>query len=183
LVDHGDKVSGTSEFADCSYALRFCHSGQVFVTNHALSGVLIGRALERRPAAAFVVGIGSHLAVDMIPHWGCDKEADGYPERFLRVAKRDGLLGLAAMAACTLAVDRRARPAVLAAMAGAVLLDLDKPCGHFFGFNPFPGAVRRIHSWAQNESESGMANEFTFGVAFAVVDAAAAALSRSSRTG
>ena len=30
----------------------------MFVTNHVLSGVVIGRLLERRPVAAFVVGVG-----------------------------------------------------------------------------------------------------------------------------
>ncbi|HEX7460472.1 MAG TPA: hypothetical protein VF279_07560 [Acidimicrobiales bacterium] len=150
----------------------------MFVTNHVLSGVVIGRALERSPAAAFVVGAGSHLVVDMIPHWGCDKAAEGYSERFFRAARRDGLLGLAVMAACAAAVDKKARPAVIAAMAGAVLLDLDKPFGHFLGINPIPRPLQRIHSWAQNESVSGMRNEVAFGVAFAVIDAVAAVRSR-----
>jgi hypothetical protein len=155
-----------------------CHSVPVFVTNHALSGLVIGRALEGRPVAAFVAGAGSHLVVDMIPHWGCDKDAEGSAERFLRAARRDGLLGLAVMAAGALAVDRKARPAVMAAMVGAVLLDIDKPFGHFLGINPFPRPVQRLHSWAQNESESGMANEAVFGVVFAAIDAVVAARSR-----
>jgi hypothetical protein len=150
----------------------------VFVTNHVVSGVLIGRALESSPAAAFVVGIGSHLAVDLIPHWGCEKLPDGYTDRFLRAARRDGLLGLAAMAACAAAVDPKARPAVIAAMAGAVLLDLDKPCKHFFGFNPFPRPVRRVHTWVQRESASGMRNEVAFGAVFSLIDAVAAVRSR-----
>jgi hypothetical protein len=135
----------------------------VFVTNHALSGVLIGRALEGRPVTAFLVGVGSHLVLDTIPHWGCDKRAEGGPDRFLEVAKRDGVLGLATIATATLAVDRRSRASTVAAMAGAVLLDLDKPCLYFFGFNPFPTTVRRIHSRAQNESPEGMPNEIGFG--------------------
>ena len=44
----------------------------MFVTNHVLSGVVIGRLLERHPVSAFVVGVGSHLALDMVPHWGCE---------------------------------------------------------------------------------------------------------------
>jgi hypothetical protein len=36
----------------------------MFVTNHVLSGVVVGRLLERHPVAAFVVGVGSHLALD-----------------------------------------------------------------------------------------------------------------------
>ncbi len=81
----------------------------MFVTNHALSGVVIGRCLKDRPAAAFVVGLGSHLVMDSIPHWGCDLERPGGPERFLRVARRDGLLGLLVMATAGLAVEGAAR--------------------------------------------------------------------------
>ncbi len=146
----------------------------MFVTNHVLSGVLIGRALERRPVTAFVVGVGSHLVLDSIPHWGCDTTNEEGTEHFLAVARRDGVLGLAAMAAGALAVDRRARPAVIAAMAGAAFLDLDKPIQHFFGVYPFPQAVRRLHSWVQNEAESGLAVEMLFGAAFAVADAVVA---------
>ncbi len=141
----------------------------MFVTNHVLSGVLIGRSLEGRPVTAFLVGVGSHLALDAVPHWGCDKRAPGGQDRFLRAAKRDGVLGLATMAVATLAVDRRSRGATVAAMAGAVLLDLDKPCLYFVRVNPFPRVVRRIHSLAQNESPEGMPNEVGFGVAVTVV--------------
>jgi len=66
----------------------------------------------------------------------------------------------------------------MAAMAGAALLDLDQPFVHFLGRNPFPGAVRRFHEWVQKESPEGMANEIRFGLALAVVDAAAAAMAR-----
>lgn len=142
----------------------------MFVTNHVLSGVLIGRALEGRPCTAFLVGVGSHLALDAVPHWSCDTSTDEGAEHFLSVARRDGLMGLAAMAAAALAVDRKARVSVVAAMAGAALLDLDKPIQHFFGVYPFPRAVRRLHSWVQNESPSGLTNEITFGVAAAMAD-------------
>ena len=49
----------------------------MFVTNHVLSGALIGQALKGRPVAAFVAGIGSHLVLDAMPHWGCDFDAPG----------------------------------------------------------------------------------------------------------
>jgi hypothetical protein len=138
----------------------------VFVTNHVLSGVLIGRALKKRPGMALLAGIASHLVLDAIPHWGCNPGR----ERFLIVAKRDGLLGLAAMASAALAVERPARAATLAAMGGAVLLDLDKPCLYFFGVDPFPTVVQRLHRRIQNESRGGMPNELRFGVAFAAAD-------------
>jgi hypothetical protein len=38
----------------------------VFVTNHALAGAAIG-ALVRRPVPAFVVGVASHVLMDMTP--------------------------------------------------------------------------------------------------------------------
>jgi len=148
----------------------------VFVTNHVLSGALIGRLAERHPVAAFVAGVASHLVLDAVPHWGCDFQ----PEHFLAVAKRDGLLGLTAMAAVTLTVERSARTATLAAMAGAVLLDLDKPLIHFFGRNPFPYAVRSLHTRVQNESPGGMPNELGFGFAFAALDIAAVVTARRS---
>jgi hypothetical protein len=150
----------------------------MFVTNHVLSGSLIGRALERRPVAAFVVGVASHLVLDAVPHWGCDTSRPGGADHFLAMAKRDGLLGLSAMAAAALVAARPARLASVAAMTGAVLLDLDKPLMHFFGRNPFPKVVCRFHEWVQSESPDGLANEIRFGAAFAAADAVAAVIAR-----
>ena len=142
----------------------------MFVTNHVLSGVLVGRAMERRPVAAFLMGVGSHLVLDAVPHWGCDFSEEGAEERFLSVARWDGVLGLAAMAAAAVAVGRRRRTATIAAMAGAAFLDLDKPMKHFFGFNPFPDVVTRLHGRVQNESPDGMPKEFAYGAVLAVGD-------------
>lgn len=150
----------------------------MFVTNHVLSGAVIGRLAERRPVTAFVTGMASHLLLDAVPHWGCDLHQPGGPERFVVVAKRDGLLGLAAIAVVALTVERTARAATLAAMAGAVLLDLDKPLVHFFGRDPFPYAIRRLHRRVQNESPGGMPNEIGFGLAFAALDVMAATIGR-----
>lgn len=150
----------------------------MFVTNHVLSGVLIGQAMRRRPVAAFVAGVGSHLVLDAMPHWGCDVSSREGSERFLRVAKRDGLVGLAAMAVACMAVDRKTRVATVAAMAGAALLDLDKPIEHFFGIRAFPKVVMKIHQGVQNESTEGMSNELAYGATFALADAAIIALSR-----
>lgn len=151
----------------------------MFVTNHVLSGVLIGRAARRKPTAAFVLGVGSHLVLDAIPHWGCDPAMPGGADRFLRVAKRDGLLGLAVLSVATVAVERQVRAASVAAMAGAVLLDLDKPVWYFFRIQMFPDVVNRFHARIQNESPKGMWNELGFGIAFAVVDAAVTAARRA----
>jgi hypothetical protein len=143
----------------------------MFVTNHVLSGVVVGRLLERHPVAAFVVGVGSHLALDMVPHWGCEGDRALDNDLFLRYAKRDGLLGLATAAGAVAAVPGRARPATVAAIAGAVLLDMDKPVQHFWGRVPFPAWVQRIHVAAQNESSQGLPNEIVFGLSCAAVDA------------
>jgi hypothetical protein len=150
----------------------------VFVSNHVLSGALVGHVLRRRPAAAFLVGMASHLALDAIPHWGCDIRQPGGPEKFLAVAKRDGVLGLGAVAALALAAPMPERSAVVAGMAGAVLLDLDKPMLHFFGRNPFPRAIRRFHERVQNESPEGMPNEVRFGLGFAAIDIACNVIAR-----
>jgi hypothetical protein len=150
----------------------------VFVTSHVLSGVLIGRASRGRPVTAFLAGIGSHLVLDSMPHWECTLADEESREEFLRVAKRDGVLGLAAIAAAVAAVERRDRPATIAAIAGAVLLDLDKPCKYFFGTNPFPRPVIRLHSWVQNESPDGMAREFAYGSLLAAADVLVLTLER-----
>jgi hypothetical protein len=142
----------------------------MFVTNHVLSGVVIGRWFERRPVTAFVVGVGSHLLLDMVPHWGCEKRTADGSDLFLKYAKRDGVIGMITMAGATWAVDRQARVATLAAMVGAALLDADKVCAYFLGVDPFPRVVRRIHSRAQNESPAGMLYEIAFGIACAALD-------------
>jgi hypothetical protein len=41
----------------------------VLLTNHVVSGALIG-AVARRPLPAFAVGVASHFALDALPHWG-----------------------------------------------------------------------------------------------------------------
>jgi hypothetical protein len=63
---------------------RIWESRPVFVTTHVLSGLLIGRVLKKRPAAALPAGIGSHLVLDAIPHWGCRSGRT----HFLTVAER-----------------------------------------------------------------------------------------------
>src|SRR5512142_1534661 len=136
----------------------FCHPGtvntrqpgrwgRVLLTNHVLSGAVIG-ALARRPLPAFAVGVASHFVLDAVPHWG------DWPSRrqFLRVAIPDGLISLGVMGALTAAAPPGRRAAVLAGMAGAALPDADKPAILWFGRSPFPAAVNRFHSRIQDES-------------------------------
>lgn len=127
---------------------------QMLVTNHVLSGALIGSA-ARRPLPAFLLGVASHFALDAVPHWGAwagDRE-------FLRVAVPDGLAGLAAMALLTAICRPGRRMAVAAGMAGAALPDLDKPAKLWFGVTLWPAAVNRFHSGIQRESPDRFGRE------------------------
>jgi hypothetical protein len=142
--------------------------GRMLVTNHVLSGAVIGAASRRRPAAAFAVGVLSHFALDAAPHWGqWDRRFS-----FMQVAVPDGLAGLAVMGAMTALAPRDSRLAVLAGMAGAALPDLDKPSVVFFGRSPWPAVVDRFHlGIQQHEAERHLKYE----LAAAAVFAAAAA--------
>ncbi|MBR7837365.1 hypothetical protein KDL01_29065, partial [Actinospica durhamensis] len=64
----------------------------MLVTNHVLSGAVLGAAV-RNPWVAFPLGFASHLALDAVPHWGQFRDQD----QFMRVAVTDGLAGLAVM--------------------------------------------------------------------------------------
>jgi len=119
----------------------------MLVTNHVLSGAVIG-ATVRRPIPAFVLGIASHFVLDTVPHWG----QFGGGRGFLLVAVPDGLTGLAAMGAMAAIAPPDRRAAVLAGMAGAALPDLDKPSMLAFGRSPFPGSVDHFHKVIQHEA-------------------------------
>ena len=133
----------------------------MLVTNHVLSGVVIGAAV-RRPAAAFGLGIASHFALDAAPHWG----KFGGGRKYLKVAVPDGLIGLTVMGTMTAMVPRSRRVAVLAGMAGAALPDLDKPSLLFFGRSPFPPAFDRFHTRIQHEASRRAHYEATAAVIF-----------------
>jgi hypothetical protein len=119
----------------------------MLLTNHVLSGALIG-ALVRRPVPAFALGVVSHFALDTVPHWGPFRER----RALLRVAVPDGLTALAALTAFAAAAPPHRRLTLTAAMLGAALPDADKPAHLLFGRSPFPRAVGRFHSRIQDES-------------------------------
>jgi hypothetical protein len=119
----------------------------MLLTNHVLSGALIG-ALVRRPVPAFALGVVSHFALDTVPHWGPFRERHA----LLRVAVPDGLTALAALTAFAAAAPPHRRLTLTAAMLGAALPDADKPAQLLFGRSPFPRAVGRFHSRIQDES-------------------------------
>ncbi len=134
----------------------------MLLTNHVLSGALIG-ALARRPAAAFAAGAASHFALDAVPHWG----DWGSRRRFLRVARADGLASLALAGAFTAAAPPGRRLSVLAGIAGAALPDADKPAREWFGRSPFPRAVDRFHGAIQHEAAGRAPAELLAAAAFA----------------
>jgi len=149
----------------------------VLFTNHVLSGALIGYAV-RNPVLAFAAGVASHLGLDAVPHWGQRQLSE-----IMHVAVTDGLLGAGTMAAVGAATPPHRRTAVLAGMAGAALLDMDKPCTVFFGASPFPAAVDRVHAGIQRESPHRMPQELAVGVAGAIVVRAVVRLSRRRAAG
>lgn len=131
----------------------------MLVTNHVLSGAVLG-ALMLRPLPAFAAGVVSHFPLDVVPHWGVSEH-----DEFLRVAVRDGLTGLAAMAVLYAMTDPARRPAVLAGMAGAAFPDLDKPSRLFFKRSPFPRTVDQFHERIQREDPGRMRQELVVGMA------------------
>jgi hypothetical protein len=129
----------------------------MLVTNHVLAGAAIGAVLHRRPALALAAGVASHLAMDCLPHWGLPRVPESH-ERFLEVAKRDGVAGLVGIALLA-GPARGMRTAVLAGIAGATVLDVDKPARHFFDRNPVPDAIQDFHERIQREAPHRMRNE------------------------
>jgi hypothetical protein len=147
----------------------------MLVTNHVLSGALVG-ALADDPAAALPLGVASHFALDAAPHWG-DWDSK---ERFLRVAVADGLIGLGVMAGVTALTPRARRASVLAGMVGAALPDLDKPARLFFGRSPFPRRFDAFHSRIQDEAPGRFySHELRGGAMFAAALAACTLLARN----
>lgn len=135
----------------------------MLVTNHVLSGALIGLAAPG-PVSAFTAGVGSHLVLDAIPHWGNRPMAE-----ILHIAVADGLTGLAVIGVTAAATPRPLLLRVLAGMAGAALLDLDKPSDLFFGRSPFPAWVDSFHARVQRESERRMPQEIVVGLGMAAL--------------
>ena len=129
----------------------------MLVTNHVAAGAAIGAVLHRRPGLAFAVGVASHIAMDCLPHWGLPRVPESH-DRFLEVAKKDGLAGLAAIAVLS-GPATGLRAGVLAGIAGATLLDVDKPARHFFDRNPVPAPIQEFHERIQREAPHRMRNE------------------------
>jgi hypothetical protein len=119
----------------------------MLVTNHVLSGAAVG-AIAGDPLLALPLGIASHFALDAMPHWG---QWDSR-EQFLRIARADGLTGLAMMGALLAVTGPERRLGVLAGMVGAALPDLDKPAQLWFGRALWPEKVQDFHRRIQHEA-------------------------------
>ncbi|NUR61224.1 MAG: hypothetical protein HOV87_21565 [Catenulispora sp.] len=153
----------------------------MLVTNHVLSGAVVG-AVAKRPLPALLAGVASHFVLDSLPHWG-KWDSD---EQFLRVAVADGLTGLVAMGVVTRAVlkggdggrldksgRRKLAVAVLAGMSGAALPDLDKPASMLLGHQLWPGVVNRFHGRIQDEAPNRfVSHELVAAAGFALTAAA-----------
>lgn len=132
----------------------------MLITNHVLSGALVG-LLTPQPLAAAGAGFLSHFVLDVTPHFGVDDT------HLMRVAVPDGLVGLGTLALISATAPRQHRVAVMAAMFGACLPDMDKPARQFFGRSPFPGWFDRLHARIQPESSSFFPIEVIAASAFA----------------
>lgn len=117
----------------------------MLITNHVLSGAVIGQ-LAPDAASAAVAGFASHFALDTVPHFGVDDV------HLMRVAVPDGLLGLAAIAVVLARTPATDRIRVAAGIAGACVPDLDKPGRQLLGRSPFPAWFDEAHSRIQSES-------------------------------
>lgn len=123
----------------------------MLITNHVLSGALVGAA-SPGPTSAFVLGLASHFVLDSVPHWGDES-------RFLPVAVVDGLIGLAAMGTIARVTSAEQRPRVVGGMLGACAPDADKPSELFFARSPYPVALDDWHKRIQRESPRRMPQE------------------------
>ena len=116
--------------------------------------------------------------MDCLPHWGLPREPESHA-MFLHVAKRDGLAGLAAIAALA-GPAKGLRTGVLAGIAGATVLDVDKPARHFFDRNPVPAPVQEFHERIQREAPHRMRNEIV--IAAALMGVSGLLVARGRRT-
>jgi hypothetical protein len=150
----------------------------MFVTTHVLVGAVIG-ARTRSPATAYGLGVLSHFVMDAVPHWG----PDGDHDQFMRVAVRDGLGGLAALAAVAAFSPPRSRRSVLAAAIGAATPDLDKPFAEITRRQLWPAPVDRFHRTIQREAPRRMRQELATLAAAALLAAALVPIGRTTPSG
>jgi hypothetical protein len=147
----------------------------MFVTTHVLIGAVIG-ARTRSAATAYGLGVLSHFVLDAVPHWGPDRDHD----EFMRVAVRDGLGGLAALAVVAASSPPGSRRFALAGAIGAATPDLDKPFAEITRRQLWPRPVDRFHRVIQREAPRRMPQELATLAAAALLAAAVVPIGRTT---
>jgi len=135
----------------------------MLISNHVLSGAVIGSLCQNAPEA-FVAGLVSHFLLDSIPHWNA-----GAQEKYIAIAKTDGTFGLVAVATILAVTPKKRRRRVLAGMLGSCLPDIDKPSEYFFGKNPVPKKIQKIHGQIQIEHNNLFFVEVCAAVVFSTI--------------
>lgn len=95
----------------------------MLMLNHTVTGVFIGLSLDQ-PAAAFPVGLASHLALDLTPHFGPDPKPEIWERDpfTLIVAGIDFAASVAITVGAVMAWPHHAA-SIIAGVAGAVVPD------------------------------------------------------------
>jgi hypothetical protein len=147
----------------------------VLITNHVLAGALVGLRTPSWPVA-LGVGLLSHFVMDAVPHWGVQDE-----EVYVRVARVDGLTGLAVSAVVLAAAPGEDRMRVAGGIFGACFPDTDQVSAHFFDRTFHPEWFSRLHIGIQTE-HAWLRQEVLLASALAAV-AGAALLARRAGNG
>lgn len=111
---------------------------------HVLAGALLGSYVQS-PVLAFVVGVGSHLVLDFIPHWDLPVLS---PNRKVRFSVWAFILVEFLIASTVLFyLHGLANPGVFWAALGGVLWDAEYPIKILFkikrGFHPYASVLHK----------------------------------------
>jgi hypothetical protein len=150
----------------------------MILSTHAIVGAAIASFLPSHPAAAFVLGFGSHFVLDAIPHWDYPIRSAsvnpkiGAPVTFDRALLRDvvvigsdGLLGL--LAALLLFATSDGFWSILLGALGAMLPDLLQTIHAHFPREPLR-TLQRFHCWIHTDKKIkeniilGVGSQITF---------------------
>ena len=123
----------------------------MFLTNHALTGTLIGLEIEQ-PVVIAPAAFVSHFVMDSIPHFGYQPWGGFQNKKWLIMGSIDSALAaLLTVGACILWPDRTAR--ILLGSFSAMLPDLFYVPEIFFNVRLDKG-LRRFHHWIQIGKET-----------------------------
>lgn len=123
----------------------------MLLTNHVLTGIFLGLAIDEE-AVLLPTAVASHLAMDMVPHFGFPKDAEdhGFRSRsFLFIGGLDFLASAVVLGAFCIALPQRSGHIILGAF-GAALPDLTYIPEIVFGkriYRLFPWLKRLIYGF------------------------------------